>query len=285
MAASTAREPDYVIRLMQDAARANLQDPCRRGNLIELPAEGDALLAGDLHGNSANFRRLVKMADLSGRPNRHLVLQELLHSMYQDTPDHSHVLIEEAAVLKNLYPRQVHIILANHDQAELYGLDIMKRGRSVLRAFAEGLEEAYAFNKDVIREAYAKFLRTLPWAAATPHGIFMSHSMPNRQYVDLFSRELFTQGSPDDDTGKESPAYRLTWGRDLEASTARKFLDRVGADLLVTGHHPVRNGYVTPSPHHIILDCKDAHGACALIPLDRELALEDVVERIHHLNF
>jgi len=285
VAASTPRDPQYVVRLMEDAAQANLQDPLRRGNLIELPAEGDALLCGDLHGNSANFRRLVKIADLSGHPKRHLVLQELLHSMYQDTPDHSHVLVEEAAVLKNLYPGQVHIILANHDQAELYGMDILKRGRSVLRAFGEGLRESYASDTDTIRKAYGKFLRTLPWAACTRYGLFMSHSMPNRQYVDLFSRELFTQGHADDDTGKQSPAYRLTWGRDLEASTARKFLDRIGAEVLVTGHHPVKNGYVAPSPHHIILDCKDAHAACALIPLDRELALEDVVARIQYLNF
>jgi hypothetical protein len=270
---------------MADAARANLEDPCRRGNLVELPSEGDVLVAGDLHGNSANFRRLVQIADLPAHPRRHLILQELLHSMYQDTPDHSHVLVEEAAVLKNLYPQQVHIILANHDQAELYGMDILKRGRSVLRAFAEGLEETYGFNTDVIRTAYGQFLRTLPWAAATQHGLFISHSLPDRRYVGLFSRELFTEGSPDDDMGKESPAYRLTWGRDLEAATAKGFLDRVGATLLITGHHPVRNGYVSPSPYHIILDCKDAHGACALLPLDRELSLEDVVRHIHNLNF
>ena len=273
------------MKVMAAAAKANARDLFRRGQLVELPNSGDVLVTGDLHGHLANFKRIVRIADLPHHPQRHLILQEVLHAMYEDTPDTSYRLLEEVAILKTVYPSQVHIILANHDLAELLGHDILKKGRSVLRAFDAVLEEAYQFNKDVIRKAYLAFLRTLPWAAATPTGIFRSHSLPDRRYLDLFSRDLFTQDYATPDLSKTSPPFRLVWGRDLSAGTAADFAQRVGADLLIIGHHPCRNGHVEPNPHTIILDSKDAHGACLALPLDTPLSHSEAVARIRYLNF
>jgi hypothetical protein len=281
----TPREPDYVMRLMADAAKANRRDPCRNGHLIELPDQGEVMITGDLHGHLANFRRIVQVADLPNHPRRHLILQELLHSMFDDTPDHSYSLLEEAALLKNVYPAQVHILLANHDLAELLHLDIMKKGQSVLRAFDEALNEAYSFNKDVVREAYEKFLRSLPWAAVTHHSLFMCHSVPNGQHLEPFSRELFTDPDPDAELGRHSPPFYLTWGRDISESTAAEFARRVGAELLITGHHPCRDGHAQPNPHTVIIDSKDANGAYVILPLDRPVTQKQIVRHIRHLQY
>ena len=282
----TPRPADYVMQAMARAAKANLDDLFRHGQLIDLPNSGEVMITGDLHGHLANFQRIVRLADLPRHPQRHLILQELLHAMYADTPDNSYRLLEEAAILKSVYPSQVHILLANHDLSELLRLDIVKKGRSVLRAFDAAIEEAYAFNKDVVRRAYLGFLRTLPWAAATPDGLFMAHSLPDERYLGLFSRELFTHADPTlPELGKTSPAFRLTWGRDLSSSTAADFLRRVGADLLVIGHHPCRNGHARPNPQTLILDSKDARGAYLILPLGHPLSLDDIADRVRHLNF
>jgi hypothetical protein len=285
MPESAERPPDYVMRLMAAAAKANRADPLLRGRLIELPASGEVMITGDLHGHLANFKRIVRLADLPRHPQRHLILQEVLHSMYDDTPDRSYQLLEEVAIFKTVCPRQVHILLGNHDIAELHGLDIMKKGRSVLKAFDTVLEEAYQFNKDVIRKAYAGFLRSLPWAAATTTGLFVCHSIPDGKYLDLFSRRLFTEAGDDDDLGKGSPAFRLTWGRDISRANAEAFAGLVGADLLITGHHPCREGHTEPNSHHIIIDSKDAHGAYMILPLDKKLTQAEIVSRIRFLNF
>ena len=280
------RPPDYIMEAMARAARANLDDLFRHGQLIDLPKSGDVLISGDLHGHLANFERIVKIADLPHHPQRHLILQELLHAMYEDTPDNSYRLLEEAALLKGFYPSQVHILLANHDLAEILRLDILKKGRSVLRAFDAALDEAYAFNKDVVRKAYLGFLRTLPWAAATHTGLFLSHSLPDERYLGLFSRDLFTHADPErPELSKTSAAFRLTWGRDLSSHTAAEFATRIGADLLIIGHHPCRNGHAQPNPHTLILDSKDSHGACLLLPLDRKLDTPQIVARVRHLQF
>ncbi|NQT51197.1 metallophosphoesterase [bacterium] len=277
------RQPDYVIRLMADAAKANRDDPCRTGHLVELPGQGDVLIAGDLHGHLANFRRIVRVADLPNHPHRHLILQELLHSMFDDTPDRSYQLLEEAAVLKNVYPSQVHIILANHDLAEVLGLDIMKKGRSVVRAFAEAVEEAYPHHKDAVHEAYAEFLVSLPWAVAAGN-LFVCHSVPNERHLLPFSRELFTDPESDEPLSKTHPAFYLTWGRDISEKTAARFADSVGADVIVTGHHPCRDGHAQPNPHTVIIDSKDANGSYVILPLGRPFAQDDIVRRIRHLN-
>lgn len=279
------REPDYVARLMADAAKANLRDPYRRGNLIELPDAGDVMITGDLHGHLANFRCIVHLADLPNHPRRHLILQELLHAMFDDTPDRSYQLLEEVALLKNVYPKQVHILLANHDLAELLGLDIMKKGRSVIRAFGEAVEEAYPFNKDVIRDAYFTFLRSLPWAAATTTGLFLCHSVPDERHLEPFSRELFTALDPDAELTKTSPAFYLTWGRDITEGTAAQFARRVEATLLITGHHPCRDGHARPNDHTIIIDSKDANGAYVILPLGRPVTQDEVIRHIRHLNY
>jgi len=285
MAEPPPRPPDYVMRLMAAAAKASQADPCLKGRLIELPPTGDVMITGDLHGHVANFKRIVKIADLPRHPSRHLILQEVLHAMYDDTPDRSYQLLEEVAIFKTVCPKQVHILLGNHDIAELYGLDIMKKGRSVLKAFDAVLGEAYQFNKDVIRRAYAQFLRSLPWAAATASGLFVCHSIPDGRYHDLFSRQLFTQARPEEDLGKGSPAFRLTWGRDISRASAESFAATVRADLIVTGHHPCRQGHTEPNPRHIIIDSKDAHGAYVILPLDCKLTQREVVSRIRYLNF
>lgn len=285
MAEPPARPADYVVTLMARAAAMNEEAACLTGRLVELPDEGDLMVTGDLHGNLANFRRIIRIADLPHHPQRHLILQELLHSTYRDTPDRSYQLLEEAAILKTVYPRQVHILLGNHDIAELCGLETLKQGRSVLKAFDAALEEAYHFNKDVVRRAYNRFLSSMPWAAATAQGLFLCHSLPDAQYVGLFSREFFTQAGPHEDMGRGSAVFHLTWGRDLSAALTREFARRVGASLIITGHHPCREGHTEPNPGLIVIDSKDAHGAYAILPLGRPLTQAEAVERIRYLNF
>jgi len=279
------RPADYVIELMKRAAAANEKDPLLHGRLIELPGEGEVMVTGDLHGNLPNFRRITRVADLGRHRGRHVILQEMLHSMYEDTPDRSYQLLEEVAIYKSVYPAQVHILVGNHEIAELYGLEILKRGRSVLRAFDAALEEAYQFNKDVVREAYYRFLRSLPWAAATPHGIFICHSLPDGRYVHLLDRQAIVQAGPGADMGRNTPVFRMAWGRDIARPTTKAFAERVGAELIICGHHPCQRGYTTPNPQLVVIDSKDAYGAYAILPLDRRLRQQDVVDRIKFLNF
>ena len=66
---------------MKKAARLNLDDPFRQGATIRLPAEGDVIFTGDLHGHKDNFAKLIDIAALERYPDRHIILHEATHNI------------------------------------------------------------------------------------------------------------------------------------------------------------------------------------------------------------
>ncbi|NJL31137.1 MAG: hypothetical protein HC898_05635 [Phycisphaerales bacterium] len=73
------RDPAVVVDLFQKAAQLNLECPLRRGSTVYLPDQGTLWMPGDLHDNSLNFSRILKLARLHRKPDTHLILHELVH--------------------------------------------------------------------------------------------------------------------------------------------------------------------------------------------------------------
>ncbi|MFB0525261.1 MAG: hypothetical protein ACETVZ_06945, partial [Phycisphaerae bacterium] len=76
--------PQTIIDLLNKGIEANNADSFRRVNLIHLPANGSLILSGDIHGHRRNFERIVTFADLAHKPDRHVVLQEIIHGGPED---------------------------------------------------------------------------------------------------------------------------------------------------------------------------------------------------------
>src|SRR5437879_4672125 len=69
--------PERLLSTLSQAVRAFRATSGRTGHVIRLPARAEVLVAGDMHGSVENFRLLLKVADLSKHPTRHLILQEV----------------------------------------------------------------------------------------------------------------------------------------------------------------------------------------------------------------
>src|SRR5262249_47793021 len=95
-------DPDKLLNTLRRARELTRSTPGRRGRLIELNDAAEVLVAGDLHGNIANFQLLMKLANLGNEPRRHLVMQELIHGRfhYSDGADKSHQVVDLWAALK-----------------------------------------------------------------------------------------------------------------------------------------------------------------------------------------
>ena len=126
-----------AIDTVREAAIIARNDPKRRGNVIHLSERGQVIVTGDIHGCRGNFDRLINFADLDHHPGRHLVLHELEHGGPTDAEggDLSWQLIEEAARLKIDYPEQVHILLGNHDVAEMLNIQLRKGSVNLTQCF------------------------------------------------------------------------------------------------------------------------------------------------------
>src|SRR5438105_4121280 len=147
-------DPDRLLNTLRRAAHTCRAGPGRRGRLVALADADDVLVAGDLHGNLENFRRLLARADLGSQPRRHLVLQELVHGrfLYPAGGDKSHQLLDLLAALKVQYPHQVHMLLGNHELSQWTNRLIGKDDQDLNVLFREGVRAAYGAHAE---EVYA----------------------------------------------------------------------------------------------------------------------------------
>lgn len=282
--AKPAIRADRILRLMEKATRANMNTPSCTGFLMELPAEGEIMVAGDIHGNMANLRRLIKLANLQRNPHRHMVVHELVHEMHDDADaSRSYHLVEMAARMKIAFPKQFHYLPGNHEFSEAVDLEIGKNGRLLNVAFMEGLREAYGEHASRIKNAYRRFWATSPLAIRTAGRIFICHSTPRLNRMTEMSLDYLRSVQPAQVFRRNGPAFFLLWGRDYRASAADAFAERVDADIFIVGHTPCDDGMSVPNHRHVILDTTTFDGCYVVLPLDRPLTQSEVISRVKHL--
>jgi hypothetical protein len=259
---------DDVIEVFDAAAEENRLSPLRQEQVVQLPAEGEVWMTGDLHDHRNNFKKLIRSSDLKANPQRHLVLHELIHGDHydQDGAEDSWQMLYQAAVLKCDFSRQVHFLLANHDLAQVQGEGIMKAGLSVCEAFTAGVRRDFGDRADAVSIAISEFFLSLPLAVRCPNGLFFCHSLPTDSQIEAFDFTVFDRPlSGPDYMRRTGPVYQLIWGRNMTPATAEKFGDMVGANILVTGHQPQDTGFGVNGDRHLIL--ASDHNQGVFLPL------------------
>src|SRR5277367_5202834 len=137
---------EQAIEIFATASEENQLSSLRDQQVVNLPAEGEVWMTGDIHDHRHNFDKLLRVSDLGNNPQRHLILHELIHGDHFDAAgaEGSWHTLYRAAELKADFPEQVHFLLANHDLAQIHGEGIMKSGLSVCQAFNAGLKRHFA---------------------------------------------------------------------------------------------------------------------------------------------
>jgi hypothetical protein len=257
-----------IIDLLNKGIRANHTDGFRGANLIRLPEEGTLIIGGDIHGHRRNFERLVTFADLDRHPERHLVLQEIIHGGPEDDAGGclSYQLLFEAIRLKLRFPDQVHFVMGNHDTACINSTEVMKNGKEMNRAMAFALEREFRQDGPDVRLAIRQFLFSQPLAVRCENRIWISHSLPNDRFVEQFDPEVFDRELRIADCEKPGSAYLLTWGRRHSQATLNTLAQRLDVDVFVLGHQPQPQGWCQAGDNLIILASEHNHGC--LLPID-----------------
>jgi hypothetical protein len=279
---------ENIINSFRQANEANLSAPGREGNIIVLtPALADeVMVTGDLHGHRRNFNRLRKAAALDDHPRRHLVLQEVCHggpTYPQNGGCMSHAVLEDVARLKVKYPDRVHFLLGNHELAELTDYPIQKNKQMLNLLFRLGLQQMYGPATEKVREAFMPFFQSCPLAIRLPHGVFISHSIPEQVDVHDFDKTIFSRQLDLGDYLERTGVFQLVWGRDYRQENAKAFAEMMGAKVLINGHEPCQEGFSAPNDYQIILDCCTDQPAYVLLPVGQELGHADVFDRVQKL--
>lgn len=275
---------DQVIETLGAAAEENQISPLRDQQIVNLPAEGELWVAGDLHDHRRNFEKFVRSADLGSNPQRHVILQELIHGDHFDAngAEESYKMLVQAATLKADYPQQVHFLLANHDLAQVHGEGIMKAGMSVCEAFSAGVKRDFGDRSALVNAAIADFLLSFPLGVRAPNGLFFCHSLPTDEEMPKFDFTVFNRPLTGADYRRRvGPVYQLIWGRKTTAAAAQAFADKMGAKILITGHQPQEAGYAINGDRHLIIASEHNQGVMLALSLSHEYDMDALIEGMH----
>jgi hypothetical protein len=274
--------PLTVIDLLKQGTEANGADKFRRGNLICLPAVGDVIVTGDLHGHCRNFERIVTFADLANNPDRHIILQEIIHGGPEDSEGGclSYRLLLDVVRYKVSFPDRVHVIMGNHDTAFINNSEVMKDGREMNRAMRAAMEREFRQCAGEVELAVKQFLFSQPLAVRCDNRIWMSHSLPGDRFSEKFDLEILRKPLKVNDIVRPGSAYLLTWGRKHSQTLLDKMAELLDSDIFVLGHQPQDQGWSRAGKNLIILASNHDHGC--LLPIDpaKSYTVERLIESI-----
>ena len=274
--------PQTIIDLLNKGAEANNADKYRRDNLISLPVEGSVIVTGDLHGHCRNFEKIVAFADLANNPDRHIVLQEIIHGGPEDPFGGclSYRLLFDVIRYKLSFPDRVHIIMGNHDTAFINNSEVMKDGREMNRAMRLAIEREFQQAADEVKLAIRQNLFSQPLAVRTENRIWMSHSLPGDRLVDKFDPQIFNRQLKINDVVRPGSAYLLTWGRRHSQALLDKLAGQFDIDVFILGHQPQDNGWNRAGENLIIIASNHNHGCLLPIDLAQSYTVEQLIESI-----
>lgn len=279
-------DPARLLNTLQKAIHAFRATPGRRGRIVSLDDATEVFATGDLHGNVENFRALLAKAELAKHPQRHLVLQEVVHGplRYPTGGDKSHQLLDLVAALKCQYPRQVHFLPGNHELSQATNRLIAKDNVDLNELFRDGVRTAYAPRDEEVYAEYRELLAVAPLMLRTPNRVLLSHSLPNAKHLPQFDLVVLEQDTQDEAALEYGgTVHSLVWGRDTNLANVTAFLQKVDADLLITGHIPSEQGFSVPNERQLILDSLGATACYCLFPADRPLSHSELVACVQTL--
>jgi len=268
-----------IIDLLNKGIEANYADKFRRGNLIRLPAKGSLVISGDLHGHQRNFERIVAFADLATNPDRHVLLQEIIHGGPEDTEGGclSYKLLFDVARYKLNFPDRVHFVMGNHAAAFACNCEIMKDGKEMNRALRQSLEREFKQNYKDIQLTIKKFLFSQPLAVRCDNRIWLSHSLPGDNLVDKFDPKIFDRLLKISECEKPGSAYILTWGRKHSQALLDKMAELFDVDIFVLGHQPQESGWCKAGKNLIIIASDHNHGCLLPVNLTKTYTIDELI--------
>jgi len=273
--------PERILTLLRHAITLVRSTPGRKGRIIDLQDCTELLVAGDLHGHTANLQVMLNAADMAKNPNRHLVLQELIHGKfrYPKGGDKSHQLIDLFAALKSQFPKQVHFIPGNHEMAQWTNRPVLKGDENLNVLFQSGVSEAYGpVYGPQVYDTYLDLFRALPVVLRTANRVLVCHSLPTSRVISFFDpTRLNAEVYDPADLQPGGVIHSILWGRDTTASNVEEYLRKMNADLLVSGHIASDQGYLIPNDHQIILDSAECPGGYLLFPTTLPLTQKELV--------
>ncbi len=174
--------------------------------------------------------------------------------------------------------------MANHDTAFINDGMVLKNGKEMNRAMKSAINREFQCNSLDVQAAITDFFMSQPLAVRCENRIWLSHSLPSDQYVNLFDKNIFEKKLTIEDTIQPGSAYLLTWGRRHSQQTLDEMAELLDVDIFVLGHQRQENGWSRQGNNLIILASDHNHGCLLPIKTGKPYTIEQLESSIIQLS-
>jgi hypothetical protein len=284
---------DDVELVLRAGADANRTARCRVGSIDRAEAPGRLIATGDLHDNPMHLAKLTSLAGLdegSDDPQRraHLTLHEIIHGdRLTNGMDFSFRVMAKVAHLKARHPEHVHVLLGNHELAQMQRAGILKDGVKSVEVFRAGVEYVFGGESERIESAIEDFVRSMPLAlrCSTPRGDFLcAHSLPPAASMSRFDTGIISREATDADyEPRRGPVHLMVWGRGYDAEGLEDLVEAWGVYMFILGHEKSPNGAHFVAPNAIVLASDHERGTFLPIDLSEPPSPEQAMQAVRWL--
>jgi len=246
--------------------------------LVELPAKGRAFIVTDIHGHWDDYQKYLELWDEFGKDNHFILTGDFIHSIEPD--DGSLEIIES---VKEHYENEdnFHVLLGNHEWAQLTGTSVYKAGYNQNFQYLNLLEEEYGEHADDKLHTYNDLFKKLAIAVRTRNRVLISHAGPSKSLK-----------SPDDiknitDYKHDRVLFEMLWDRNysLSRNYLDPFLSKFGCKTSIVGHTPVDG--VELNGNQLVVSSSFGMGKKAYVELDLEARINtgrDLLDMVRYLE-
>jgi len=295
LAGLNLRDAGAVVALFEAGSRANFEAPCRRGSIDVISAPGRLIATGDLHDNPMHLVKLVEAAEMGpdstpGAVGPHLTLHEIIHPpTLVNGMDFSFRALARVAALKAAHPARVHVLLGNHELAQVLGTIIMKDGVKSVDVFNDGLDYAYGDRAREVADSIRNFVFSMPvgllMECSGGQRILCTHSLPSAAAMARFDATILNRPLEERDYEPlKGSAYTMVWGRNHDAELLEDLVERWGVNMFIMGHEKADRGVRLVSPNLVILNSDHTSGVYLPIDLSDPPAFDEIPSRVVGLS-
>lgn len=186
----------------------------------------------------------------------------------------------KAIELQRRFPGRVHFLLANHDMAQVQHTAIMKDGYDLTDRFTRYIQLRFKSDAATVEGLFRNFVYSMPLAAITVTGIFLSHSLPTERDLATFDPTLLRRPLTDADYARNGSVFNLIWGRNQSQQVLETLSRTWWADIFVCGHQSFDAGSHVIGDRMLILDSSHNHGTFLRIDLAKQYTFSDLVDSV-----
>jgi diadenosine tetraphosphatase ApaH/serine/threonine PP2A family protein phosphatase len=244
---------DRFVQLVEDATRLICSENGKVGNLnilgrlVQLEAQGEALIVSDLHGDLESLIQIMNESNFLEKMNQNSRAVLIFLGDYGDRGEYSKEVYYAVLKLKLLFPEQVILMRGNHEGPE----DLLPSPHDLPMEFqikfGENWKEAYSkirelfnclYNAVLVEKRYLIIHGGLPPQARRIEDLAYAHTLHPKQ---TFLEDMLW--SDPNESVKEVCASPRGAGKLFGENITNQALKNFDVKIIIRGHEPCEDGF------------------------------------------